>query len=473
MNNVPGTGLKKDISTGQLLTLFAGTMIGSGWMVGVTGWLEAAGTGWAVAAFAVGTVCMCCIALCTMELALAYPQSGGEFVYVFEGLGSVAAFAVGWTLAFLFTVWSIFQAIVSAWLICEIVPAFEGPTLYTVSGQGVALGHLVIGAIGTCWLAWVNFRGSKSTMRVQDLMTYVLAVAVSGIFVLAFSQGSGTNITTSAMATPGGFAGFISVLIAVPVWFSAFTLVLQALGELESVDEPKKIARLVVAPVAGLGVFYVLVIVSTAYGASLDSLKHTGFAPLAVVTGNRWGEYFILGVALLGILTGWNAAFFGASRVLFALGRSRMIPIAFGKTNPTHGSPASAVMFVCAVTLVGIFSGRATISTLLSALAIAQPFVYVLVCVSLIRLRTTQPMLGRPVRVPAYPWIPIAALVVSILAVISAAYLPFKSLGHSAMPTEWILLLVWIVTGALFWRLEKKLRNSISIQERTRLVHTR
>jgi ethanolamine permease len=120
-----------------------------------------------------------------------------------------------------------------------------------------------------------------------------------------------------------------------------------------------------------------------------------------------------------------------------------------------------------------MFAGRATISTLLSTLAIAQPFVYVLVCISLFRLRRTQPNRLRPVSVPAYPWVPMAALVVSVLAVLSAAYLPLRALDHAAMPIEWILLLIWIAIGALFWQMEKNLRNSVSAEERAKLVHAR
>ncbi len=471
--DVTALSLKKEISIRQLLTLFAGTMVGSGWMIGVTQWLSTAGMAWSISAFLIGTICMCLIALCTMELALAFPQSGGEVVYVFEGLGTFAAFVVGWTLAFLLTVWSAFQAIVSAWLICEIIPALQGPTLYTVADHPLSLGHLVIGSVGAIWLARVNYLGGKSSMQVQDILTYLVLIFVAAIFLLACSSGSSSNITTSSMAIPGGITGFLMVLVSVPVWFSAFTLVLQALGELKDIEQPKKVAKLVVLPVAGLGVFYILAIVTTAYGAPLETLKSTGFAPLAILGGNRWGEYFVLGVALIGILSSWNASYFGASRILFALGRARMIPEKFGIPNARHGSPSTAVIFICIATLMGMFAGRTYIATLLSALAIAQSLVYVLVCISLFRLRKYQPSLHRPVSVPGYPYVPFVALVVAILAVLSSVYLPLSAVDHAELPAEWLLLIIWIAIGGLFWRLERKRRNSITAEMRANLVHAR
>ena len=471
--DVAALSLKKEISTRQLLTLFAGTMVGSGWMIGVTHWLSTAGMAWSISAFLIGTICMCLIALCTMELALAFPQSGGEVVYVFEGMGTFAAFVVGWTLAFLLTIWSAFQAIISAWLICDIFPALQGPILYTVAGQPLTLGHVAIGSVGAIWLAWINYLGGKSSMRVQDILTYLVLIFVAAIFILAFSSGSSANITTSSMATPGGLTGFLMVLVSVPVWFSAFTLVLQALGELRDIKQPKKVAKLVVAPVAGLGVFYIIAIAATAYGAPLEALENTGFAPLAVLGGNRWGEYFVLSVALIGILSSWNASYFGASRVLFALGRARMIPERFGIPDTRYGSPSTAVIFVCVATLIGMLAGRTYIATLLSTLAIAQSFVYVLVCVSLFRLRKSQPSLHRPVAVPGYPYVPFAALIVATLAVLCSIYLPLSAVDHAALPTEWLLLIVWITIGGLFWRLEQKRRNSITAEMRAHLVQAR
>lgn len=62
--------------------------------------------------------------------------------------------------------------------------------------------------------------------------------------------------------------------------------------------------------------------------------------------------------ALLGLYTSWNGFFLAGSRVLFALGRGRIVSAMMGRTSARFGTPAVAATLSGAVTLLGALLGR-------------------------------------------------------------------------------------------------------------------
>ena len=51
----------------------------------------------------------------------------------------------------------------------------------------------------------------------------------------------------------------------------------------------------------------------------------------------------VLVAGILGLLTTWNAIFLAASRVVFALGRARLIPPVFGRVHARFESPSACL----------------------------------------------------------------------------------------------------------------------------------
>ena len=74
----------------------------------------------------------------------------------------------------------------------------------------------------------------------------------------------------------------------------------------------------------------------------------------------------VLAIAIImGIFTGLNGFLMSASRLLFSMGRSGIMPTAFSKLHSKYKTPYVAIIFLVAVTLIAPWLGRTALNGLL------------------------------------------------------------------------------------------------------------
>ena len=74
------------------------------------------------------------------------------------------------------------------------------------------------------------------------------------------------------------------------------------------------------------------------------------------------GGVTVLSVAVaMAIFTGINGFFMASSRLLFSMGRARLLPAWFGAIDPARGTPRNALLFTGAVSLLAPWFGREAI----------------------------------------------------------------------------------------------------------------
>jgi amino acid transporter len=157
------------------------------------------------------------------------------------------------------------------------------------------------------------------------------------------------------------------------------------------------------------------------------------------------GQVLVFG-GLLGILTSWNAFFIGATRLLFAMGRARMLPERFCRLHPRYGSPVLVIVLLTLATMVAPFFGRPALVWLVDAGSFATVAGYLLVAAAFLAMHVKYPELPRPYRVPSPRLIGRLALLSTIF--FALLYLP-GSPSALVWPYEWAIVLVWVVLGAL------------------------
>jgi len=469
--------LAKGIKPHQLFSLGFGTIIGVGWMLVAGNWVLDAGPVGAAIAFVLGGAVIFIIALCYAELGSLYPQSGGEVVYVYEGFGTVGAFSIGWLLTLFFVAITAFEAIATAWLIDVLIPGLDGPVLYTILGEEVHLGAVIIGLSGMLLLCWANFRGGATAARFQDILTVCFAFASLVFVVAGLAGGSVENATPLIRHQPGEWwlGGIIAVLITVPVWYSGFNTIPQALGELVDVKDSRVLVRGLSLAIICACVFYLGVIFAVAFAAPAVVLEGADLPVAAAIFSafeSTLPGKLVLVAGLLGIITSWNAMFFAAARVLFALSKARIIPTGFSYVHPVYGSPAFAVVFVGVIGGIGIFAGRGVLEPIINTIGISLSTGYLLVCLSLLKLRQRDPDLQRPYSVPLYPWLPGFAALASA-TILGLALFETWSSRSGPLPLEWTILLVWGIVGILCWFSARKIRTSLTEQQRREHIHIR
>jgi APA family basic amino acid/polyamine antiporter len=154
--------------------------------------------------------------------------------------------------------------------------------------------------------------------------------------------------------------------------------------------------------------------------------------------GLPWASDIITAGALAGLTSVMLVMLLGQTRVLYAMANDGLLPKRFfAEIHPKYRTPfkntflvGSIAAVVGALTPIDDIGKMVNIGTLLA---------FVIVCVSIMVLRYTDPEKSRPFRTPWVPLIP-------ILGVLFNGYMMIK-LGR----LNWIRLVVWLAIGLLVY----------------------
>ena len=177
----------------------------------------------------------------------------------------------------------------------------------------------------------------------------------------------------------------------------------------------------------------------------------------------------VLVAGLFGLITTWNAVFFAATRIVFAMARAHMIPHRLARVHERHGSPSAAVIFVAVMGTVGTLFGRNATLVIVGAGSISVGLVFLVVVLGVIRLRRTKPRHPRPYTVPGGRAFLYLTAVLAAGLVGAAAWGPLRA-AEGGVPPEWIVLGVWCALGLIFYRVAAPLRNAVSARRLRWLV---
>lgn len=466
--------LRKVLGRFGFFALAFGSMIGVGWVTSIGNWLQQAGPGGAILAFLVGGAVMLCIGLCYAELTPMLPVAGGEVAYAYKAFGTFKAFLVGWALAFGYVSISGFEAISIGRVLSFLFPSIDRWPLYEFAGSTIFASHLIVAVLCTASITWINWIGARSAARLQVWLT-ILFVVITLIFVVAgFSSGKLANLEpvfAAGDAGLGAYAGLLAVMVTIPFWFVGFDTIPQAAEEASGAVKPRTLALLIVGSIAAAVAFYVLLILSVSMLGPWQELAGADLPAAHAFEAafkSQWLRDLVLIAALLGLFTSWNGFFLAGSRVVFALGRGRIIPAAFGDSHARHGTPHRAILLVGGLTLLAPLLGRDALLALVNAGSFCIALAFFGVSLSLLRLRRDCPHLARPFRLRLAPLIAGAAAAGS-LAMLAAMIIPGSPAALS-WPHEHIVLMVMLAVGGVLWAAAAGVRNGITEDVRETLI---
>ncbi len=466
--------MHKTIKLRQLFTLGVGTIVGVAWLMVLGTVIAGAGPIGAVIAFVVGAVAMIPIALCYAEISGALPYAGGEIVYAFEIFGVGLAYVAGLCLAFIYIINCVFFAVSVGWLVNKLIPGIEGAVLYSLLGEQLRCGDVVIGVVGTVLIAVAHFRGAKTAVQLQDWATYALLIATCIFVIAGFMTGDLRNLRPWVVPAnwAWGAGGVLGVLAMTPYFFGGFNTIPQALSELQDSRGREKIAGLLVACLMVSLLFYCLVIVAVSMvlpRPRLLSFDLPVAEAFAAAFKSRALANLVLFAGLVGLIAVWNALFFAATRVLYALGRGYMLHSRLGVLDGRRGSPTAAIVLVSVLTLLGIVLGKSVLLPVVNVTSTLFALMYVIVTVAVLRYRTTGSDVARSFRVPGGTFLVRFGVVFSAYLVCLSLYQQYQS-TPGTVPVEWVLLLIFGGAGAVFWRLSRSTRGQLSEAARRKVI---
>ncbi|KTT93693.1 amino acid permease [Sphingomonas yabuuchiae] len=455
-------GLQRSLGAFQLTMLGIGAVIGTGIFVLTSEAAQKAGPGMMLSFVLAGFVCAVA-ALCYSELASMVPVAGSAYTYTYAVMGELLAWMVGWALILEYAVGASAVAVGwSGYVVGQIrnllgidIPMewVNGPS----SGGYVNLPAVIISLLVT----WLLVVGTTESARVNAILVAIKVAALTLFIALSVPVMNGANFHPFMPTGLTGVAGAAASIFFAYVGFDAVSTAAE-----ETKNPQRNVPIGLIASLLFCTVFYLLVSAG-AIGSPLGAqpvrdaagvVLSPGTSELtarcqAIVAGGAAEPLSCSKEALAHVLRtiGWEKIgnliglaatlalpsvvlmmMFGQTRVFFTMARDGLLPQAFAKVHPKYKTPhvvtivtGLAATFASAFLPVGKLANYSNSGTL---------FAFLMVAVSVLVLRRTDPDRRRPFRTPLV-WI------VAPLAIVGCLYL-FLSL-------DWGSILVLPVWGAI------------------------
>jgi amino acid transporter len=465
----PAGGLARSLRSFDFFSVAFGSIIGVGWVVVLGSWLQQAGPIGAAIAFALGGGVMYLIGLCYAELTTAMPVCGGEIAFAYRAYGLRKAAFVGWYLTLGYVAVSGFEAVAIGRVAAYLWPGADSLPLYDLQGHAVFLPHLALGILGSLLIAAINYRGVRLAAGFQNALTLVLIAAGLVFVAAALLRGTVAHLEPPLSTTP--FAGTLAVFLTTPLWFVGFDIIPQAAEEALPGFPRRRLGTLILVAIAAAALFYVAVILSVGmlepWGLLVDRPLPTA-AAFRLAFGSPLLERLVLAAGMVGLLTSWNGFFLAAARVVFSLGRARIIPAGFGVPHPRFGTPHRAVLLVGAASVLSPLLGHRLLTAFVNVSSACIAVAFLGVCLSMRALRRSDPGMPRPYRVRAAGTVALAGAAGAALIVLGLA-IPGSPVALR-WPVEWAILGGWTLLGAILWLAARPLRRALGEGERAALI---
>ncbi|MDJ0348613.1 APC family permease [Cryobacterium sp. PH29-G1] len=431
------------------LALGFGAMIGFGWVVLTGGWINEAGTMGAVTAMIAGGVIMGIVGLTYAELTAAMPKAGGEHNFLLRAMGPRWSFIGSWAITGGYVTIVAFEAVALPRTAGYLFTDLSHIPIWQIAGEQVYLTWALVGAVAAVVITGINIRGVKLAGVVQTFVVLFLLIIGAMLVFGSFTGGSTTHMQPFFT---GGMGGFFAVLVVVPFLFVGFDVIPQSAEEVNVA--PRQIGKLVVIAVILATIWYVMIVLTTSSSMSASDIGQTDIATadaMGALFGSDVMAKVLIAGGIAGILTSWNSLLLGASRLMFSMARSGMLPGWFGKLHPKFRTPTNALYFIGALSFLAPFFGTQMLGWLVDSGAPSIVIAYILVAIAFVMLRRREPKMDRPLRIggKGNGGIVIGVAAAALCLALLSLYLPGMPAALSVEP--WLLFGLWWVGGVFFY----------------------
>ena len=363
------------------------------------------------------------------EMAAAFPEAGGKYVYAREAWGPVMGFVAGWAELL---VGRGFSGASKAVVIAEYIRILAGQGSVPVLAGAVTLAFF-----------FLHTRGIRTSTAFQNVTTSIKVLVVCVIAAAGIWAGDMAGFGSEGLLAGGGLLGFALAYQAVAFAYYGWE---DAAKMAEEVRDPgRSLPRILLGGAAAVAAIYLLMNLS--FLAALTPAEMAGSQlvaqdAIAGVFGGAAGTLVVV-ASLLILTSSLNVNFLGMPRVAFGLAKHGLAFKALGQVDE-RGTPRNALYLVSA--WIGLLAITGQFEFLLRFMMLVAITVDTIVLIGYFRLRRNRPELDRPFRVPGHPWLPAVTIVlyVAILAIIVGTQ-PALALGGGSMIAG-LALAGWIVT---------------------------
>lgn len=422
-----------------------GSMIGSGiFIVSAEAARQLGSPGWVLLAWLMAGVLTFVGAVCYSELSAMHPEAGGQYVFLRESYGKLAAFLYGWTLFMVIQGGTIAAVGVAfAKFLGVFVPEVSIKTVFFTAGDWKFTALQLVAILVVMLLTAINCRGIHTAKLIQTVFTSTKVVALAILIILGLASvgrfhGGEVNfrdffspIDLSGNTLDGlKLLGVLSLAMVGPLFSSDAWNNVTFAGE-EVKDPTRTLPRSLMLGTALVSLLYILTNVvymlllplkgkvdgATVIerGIQFASEDRVGTAAAQIIFGAP-GEVIMACAIMISTFGALNGLILAGPRAYYAMARDGLFFKAAGELHPQTHVPVFGLILQGAWACLLCMSG--TYSQLLEYVIFAALLFYVLTVTGLLIQRKKNPDTPRPFKVPFYPILPILYLVLASVVMV-------------------------------------------------------
>lgn len=427
--------LEKKVGLWTAIALSVGTTIGAGIFTSISEVAAASGCALiTILAFLIGGIIMIPQNLVMAEMATAYPEDGGHYVYIKHAGWKKLAFLLGWS-----TFWGndttaiAIVALAGAQYIQFLLP------MSNLAVKFVAVGAILI-------FMFIHIRSVEGGGKFQTAITAVKMLPFVLLIGVGFMYLKGELIATGpVVGAPTGIAALLAGISATSWSFDGMGACCYMTGEIK--DPKKTMPRALIGSVIFIIVLYVLLTVIVTGVMPFDQLS-SSTAPLADAAaslpaiGKASGVFVAIAGAIVTMAACSGTVMF-QPRLEYQMAQDGVFFSSFKKVHPKYNTPYFSIAIQCVIACVFVFLG--TISDLLGYFTLVLLLKNTLTFVTMFK-HHKNPEYKPLWKCPAWKFMTVLSILSSLILVISTfLWAPFAGImaGVAAVVTGMPAYYIW------------------------------
>lgn len=342
--------LSRKLGLGAVIALGVGTTVGSGIFSSLSEVAAAAGSSlFLVLAFVIGGLLQIPANFCYAELASAYPEDGGQYVYFREAGSRPLAFLCGW---------------ISFWATDPPSISIMALAIVNYLAFFLPLHGLVLKLVAVAFVLFfmcMHLRSVEGGGTFQTIITalkilpFALIIGIGLFFINGDLFLSSARLSTAAS---GGIVALIAGVSATTWSYDGMGAACYMSGEIK--DPEKNMPRgLILTAVVVLALYAGLTTVASGL-LSVEELA-TSDAPIALLAskipaiGNYAGTVVAI-MAIIVVIGSLSSCIMYQPRIEYAMAKDNLFFKSFAKVHPKYETPYFSIIVQCAVAIVLIFA---------------------------------------------------------------------------------------------------------------------
>ena len=337
------------------------------------------------------------------ELATAIPHAGGPSAYARRALGKFWGYmnGVSCLIEFVFAPPAIALAV--------------GGYIHNIMPDIPAMTATIIAFL---LFIFINYWGMKTSATFELIVTVVALVGLIIYWGLAVPHFDIAKVMAEPIL-PNGYNG---IMAAVPfaIWFY-LAIEGGAMAAEEMVNPQKDIS---VGFLSGMGTLTVMAFATLFLTAGITDVKLIDAVdfPLPLALSSIFGEgsFWVMAInfiGLFGLVASLHGIIVGYSRQTYAMARTGYLPKFLAYVHPKHHTPVWALLLPGLVGLGAALTGLTNVVITISVFG--SVIMYIISLISLFVLRSKEPELKRPFKVPLFPAVPALSLIIAVFCLYS------------------------------------------------------